>query len=136
MLTKTQRDAITRLRSGSLEIGFDVSRRTAESLVALGLAEIGRAHTWGDKVLGGPRLMIADAPAVVWVKLGFDDYESACGRFQIARLEACDNKYTRRDEWILSEKIGEVREGVDVYSTLAAAKEAAAEIASGSKPAE
>ena len=130
MLTKTQRDAINRLRSGSLEIGFDVNRRTAEALVKLGLAEIGRAHTWGDKALGGPRLYLADAPALVWEKIGRDDYATVCGRFHVARLEAADNKYTGRDEWILSERRGDTREGVDVYATLAQAKEVAAEIAS------
>ncbi len=66
-----------------------------------------------------------NANGLKWVKIGRDDYATACGRFHVARLEACDNKYANRDEWILSVKQGEGREAVDVFPLLREAKQAA-----------
>lgn len=60
-----------------------------------------------------------------WNKLSRDDYKSECGRFKIVRMDACDNKYNNRDEWILAVRQNDQWEAVDVFPLLRDAKNAA-----------
>lgn len=63
---------------------------------------------------------------IKWVKIGRDDYKSACGRWHIVRLEADLNSYRKADEWILADGT----DAVDVFPRLKDAKAEAEELAS------
>lgn len=67
-----------------------------------------------------------NSTGIKWVKIGRDDYRSSCGRWHIVRLEAADNRYNAKDEWILADG----REAVDVFPRLRDAKAEAEELAS------
>lgn len=71
-----------------------------------------------------------DSKAIIWKRTPSGDYTSACGTFVINKLEAWENEYANRDEWILGFYEFEYSMiAVDVYPLLRDAKAEAQTIA-------